>query len=145
MDKLNVPDDLHRQLLRLAQATSEVEVCGFLAGCATQCRTIYPIRNISPTPEHAYYMDPHSQYQAMLDMRRSRETMLAIYHSHPHTQAIPSPRDLAEAAYPGVAYVIISLLGAGDIAAFAYDGQEFCDLALTVSETSGGCALPSLC
>jgi proteasome lid subunit RPN8/RPN11 len=35
--------------------------------------------------------------------------LLAIYHSHPHTQAYPSSTDVALAFYPDSLYVIVSL------------------------------------
>lgn len=79
-------------------------------------------------------MDPHDQIKAMSAMRSSAETMLGIYHSHPTTAARPSPRDLAGAAYPGVAYVIISLASREnpEMAAFLFIGGGFDPLSLVI-------------
>jgi proteasome lid subunit RPN8/RPN11 len=45
------------------------------------------------------------------------EDLVAIYHSHPLSPALPSPTDRAEAAddrgeprYPGVVYVLVTLM-----------------------------------
>ncbi len=35
--------------------------------------------------------------------------MLAIYHSHTHTEAYPSPTDVSLAAWPEAYYLIVSL------------------------------------
>jgi proteasome lid subunit RPN8/RPN11 len=80
-------------------------------------------------------MDPHAQIAAMSAMHQCGETMLGIYHSHPTTPALPSPRDLAEAAYPGVAYVIISLCEptAPQIAAFVFARGRFEPLSLAIT------------
>lgn len=79
-------------------------------------------------------MDPHTQIAAMAAMRECGETMLGIYHSHPTTPAEPSPRDLAEAAYPGAAYVIISLCdeASPEVAAFAFARGAFAPMCLVV-------------
>ncbi len=54
-------------------------------------------------------MEPQSQIDAMRTMRESGEKLFAIYHSHPHAPASPSPLDRDEAAYPDALYLIISL------------------------------------
>ena len=37
---------------------------------------------------------------------------MAIYHSHTHTEAYPSPTDVGLAAWPDAAYLIVSLADA---------------------------------
>jgi proteasome lid subunit RPN8/RPN11 len=52
-------------------------------------------------------------------MEANGEELLAIYHSHPATQAYPSPTDRAESHYPEAIYVLVSLRdGAPDVRAF---------------------------
>jgi proteasome lid subunit RPN8/RPN11 len=45
----------------------------------------------------------------MLEIERQGWELLGIYHSHPHTQAYPSPTDVALAFYPDALYFIVSL------------------------------------
>ncbi len=54
-------------------------------------------------------MDAQQQINAMRTMRESNQDLFAIYHSHPNSEASPSERDLNEAAYYEVLYIIISL------------------------------------
>ena len=48
--------------------------------------------------------------QTLLEMEHKGESLLGIYHSHPHGAAAPSETDIAQAAYPEAAQVIVSLL-----------------------------------
>ena len=124
---LVLPADLAGRIEADARRTPNVEVCGLLGGHGERVVSAYPVTNVSPTPASAFFMDPQGQLNAMREMDRSGEAMLAIYHSHPRTVAEPSPRDLAGAAYPGLAYVIVSLVpdASPSIAAFAFDGGRF--------------------
>jgi proteasome lid subunit RPN8/RPN11 len=76
-------------------------------------------------------MDPRSQIAAITAMRTVGETMLGIYHSHPHTAARPSARDLTGAAYDGIAYVTISLCDP-EVAAFMFERGGFKPMRLSL-------------
>jgi [CysO sulfur-carrier protein]-S-L-cysteine hydrolase len=65
--------------------------------------------NAHPAPVIRYSIDPREQLRAFRDMETNGEELLAIYHSHPVTQAYPSPTDRAEAHYPDAFYVLVSL------------------------------------
>ncbi len=45
----------------------------------------------------------------MKDIRNSGTEFIGIYHSHPHSDAYPSKRDIDLAFYPEVSHVIVSL------------------------------------
>ena len=79
-----------------------------LGGRAGRAIRLYPVENVLHSPV-AYEMEPRQQVQAMLDMEAAGEELLAIYHSHPHGPAWPSPTDRRQAYYPDTAYIIISL------------------------------------
>lgn len=132
MNKLVLPHDLRDRIVADAQRTPTVEICGLLAGHDARCTAAYPVRNVSPDPDISFYMDPQGQIDAMGAMQASGEAMLGIYHSHPRTEARPSARDIAGAAYPGVAYVIVSLKDPAqvDIAAFDFAGGAFTPIPL---------------
>jgi proteasome lid subunit RPN8/RPN11 len=52
-------------------------------------------------------------------MEANGEDLVAIYHSHPATQAYPSPTDRAESHYPEAIYLLVSLRDAApDVRAF---------------------------
>ena len=134
MNKLILPHGLRERIIADAQRTPTIEICGLLAGRNTRCTAAYPVRNVSPDAEIAFYMDPQGQIDAMGAIQASGEEMLGIYHSHPRTEARPSARDLAGAAYPGVAYVIISVRdpAQAEIAAFNFADGAFAPLPLEI-------------
>ncbi len=135
MIKLLVPRDLRDRIVADAERTPSVEICGLLAGRDARCTAAYPVRNVSPQPATAFYMDPQEQINAMTAMEASGEEMLGIYHSHPRTEAWPSERDIAGATYPGVACVIISLKNSPgiELAAFAIADGECAPIALEIT------------
>ena len=106
---IKIPRKLTNQLLRLAQTSAELEVCGLIGARHGSPMTCYPVKNIAPTPAVRYELDPREQVEAMRRMRECGEELFAIYHSHPQSPAEPSATDRAAANYPEALYLIISL------------------------------------
>ena len=109
MSGIKLPRPLVRQLLSEAQHSPSAEVCGLISARDGEPFRVYPVPNVSQTPARFFTMDPKSQIHAMRSMRDAGEELFAIYHSHPDGPATPSAEDLAQAAYPGALYLIISL------------------------------------
>ena len=89
------------------------EVCGIIAGTNNIAEKIYKMSNISDDPELCYFMDPKEQLKIMKEIRNNEQKMIGIYHSHPHSAAYPSKKDVELALYPDAMYVIISLQDGG--------------------------------
>ena len=104
-----IPRSLVNQMLHHAQMHPELEVCGLIGAHQQQPVSCYPIPNIANNPTSQYEMDPAEQLKAMHQMQKAEQQLFAIYHSHPHSQAQPSPTDLKLANYPEALYLIISL------------------------------------
>jgi proteasome lid subunit RPN8/RPN11 len=104
-----IPRPLVNQILHHAQSLPEQEVCGLIGAHKQKPVSCYPIQNIADNPSNHYEMQASEQLEAMRTMQHANEQLFAIYHSHPHTQALPSPTDLELANYPEVLYLIISL------------------------------------
>ena len=105
---LQVKRPYYSQILAHLQAEYPLEACGILAGVAGEIVHIYPIENKLHSPT-AYEMNPQQQLAAMLDMETRGWEMTAVYHSHPQGPEIPSVTDIAQAYYPDVLQVIVSL------------------------------------
>lgn len=138
LSRFFIPGDLYRKLFDEASASPEREICGLIGGSGEFAQSLYPVANASPTPATAFYMDPQGQIGAMRAMRDHTEELVGIYHSHPTTPARPSVADHAQAAYPGVAYLIVSIADpqAPEVGAFVFDGEDFQDIALEVTGQS---------
>lgn len=85
-----------------------LEACGIAAGKDDVVEEVYPLTNQDKSSV-TYFASPEEQLKAFKDMRRKGYELLAIYHSHPASEAFPSPTDVERAFYPEAAYVIVSL------------------------------------
>jgi proteasome lid subunit RPN8/RPN11 len=56
-----------------------------------------------------YTVDPKAFLVADREAAKSGHDVIGVYHSHTHTEAYPSPTDVAQAPDPGWHYVLVSL------------------------------------
>lgn len=108
MTELILSRALVDEMVTHASALYPEEACGLLAGQDGRATRFYPVENIHHSPV-AYEMEPVQQIRAMLDIEAAGLELLAIYHSHPHGPARPSPTDVALAYYPDQVQLILSL------------------------------------
>jgi proteasome lid subunit RPN8/RPN11 len=90
-----------------------LECCGLLAGVIREdgvgeVRLRYPLLNAAASPIE-FESEPKSHFSADRDIRRQGWDVLAIYHSHPTSEPIPSRKDLERSWSDGVINVIVSL------------------------------------
>jgi proteasome lid subunit RPN8/RPN11 len=96
------------------------ECCGQLAGCISRdgigrVTTRYPLINTAASPTR-FTGNGNDLFAAARDMRSRGLELLAIYHSHPTADAIPSATDLAENFYGSqIVNFIISLKGTNPV------------------------------
>jgi proteasome lid subunit RPN8/RPN11 len=111
-----------------------LECCGILCGVAPRVSLIYPLRNDNQS-ETRYNADPHDLIAAHIDFRQKGAEILALYHSHPRWQAIPSQTDLAENYYGPVPRIIVSLVGEKpDVRVWRLDADSFEELSWRIVE-----------
>lgn len=91
-----------------ARSDFPYEVCGLLAGTDGRVVKRFAIPNAARSMTY-YSMDPKAMLHAMNEMDDNEWDLLAIYHSHTHTEAFPSPTDVELAFYPDPVYLIVSL------------------------------------
>jgi [CysO sulfur-carrier protein]-S-L-cysteine hydrolase len=88
------------------------ESCGLLAS-RNELAPIdrwYPTRNAAASAR-LFVVDPTDQIRADRSAEADGRVIVGVFHSHTHTDAYPSPTDLAEAPDPRWVYVVISLRG----------------------------------
>jgi proteasome lid subunit RPN8/RPN11 len=110
MKHISIPEHILKDLVIHAQRGYPHEVCGILAGTDFLSCRICEMTNIEKSPV-SYLMDPAEQFRVFRDIRDRGEKMLAIYHSHPVSEAFPSAKDVSLAFYSEPLYIIISLMG----------------------------------
>ena len=85
------------------------EACGLLAGPSeSQASVAYPMTNASGSAK-VYSLDPKEFMQVDRRAEENGLEILGVFHSHTHTQAYPSPTDVASAGVEQWHYVLVSL------------------------------------
>ncbi len=136
MNAVRLPRPIIDELMRLAQASPQEEICGLISRNRRGFRKCYPVPNGAADRQHFFTLDPKTQIDAMRAMREHGEELAAIYHSHPDSPPSPSPADVAQHEYPGVLYLIISLSARDvpEIRGFYIRGQTIEKVDLGVEE-----------
>ena len=122
---LEIPEELLKGVMEHARQEYPLESCGILAGKDGKITNFYPMVNTEKSSS-SYLMEPEEQLRVFLEMERGGLELSAIYHSHPHTAAFPSQRELDNAFYPDSLIFIISLMekSAPQIAAFEIEEER---------------------
>jgi proteasome lid subunit RPN8/RPN11 len=102
---LTFPPALYTEMLAHVLSDPAFEMCGLLSGREGVVDRVWPVPNALRSPV-AYRMDGSEFAAAMIGCEFEP---LGIFHSHPDGPPIPSPTDMAQAAYPESIYVVISL------------------------------------
>jgi [CysO sulfur-carrier protein]-S-L-cysteine hydrolase len=111
---LEIPRDLHDAMVAHCLGEAPLECCGLLGGFAPRVSSFHPLRNAAAS-ETRYDADPHDLIAAVVSLRDRGAEILAIYHSHPRWEAVPSKTDLRENHYGPVPRIIVSLLDSAPV------------------------------
>lgn len=106
---LRLPRPIAEQLLAHARSELPNEACGLLSGrLASGAVTRYhPARNAHQSPWR-FDIDAADLVRLVLGIEEAGEELVAAFHSHTRTDAVPSATDVREARYP-VLHLIASL------------------------------------
>ena len=106
---LEIPEDLLSRVIEHARREYPLESCGILAGKNGKITRVYSMENTEKSPS-SYLMAPEEQLKVFREVKEEGLELSAIYHSHPHSPAYPSQRDVVFAFYPDSLTLIISLM-----------------------------------
>jgi [CysO sulfur-carrier protein]-S-L-cysteine hydrolase len=110
---LRVPERIIHQMHTLAE--TPIECCGLLAGHGGHVTQLYPIPNELASPTR-FRTDAKAMLAAQRQMREHQQDLIAVYHSHPTSDPIPSATDLAENPFGET--VLSVIIGAGTVRAW---------------------------
>ena len=87
-----------------------LEACGLLGGdpASAKASVCYPTTNVAAS-SRVYTVDPKQHLRADRDAEDRGLEIIGVMHSHTHSEAYPSPTDVAQAPDPSWHYVIVSL------------------------------------
>jgi proteasome lid subunit RPN8/RPN11 len=110
---LTMSSALADELLAHALAELPNEACGILAGSLADARAIayHPARNAEASP-YVYNVHPDDLVRIVLGIDDAGQDLVAIFHSHTHTPAVPSPTDRRQAMYPDAIHILATLMDA---------------------------------
>jgi proteasome lid subunit RPN8/RPN11 len=93
------------------------EACGLLSGPAggNAITGFHPCRNTAES-SRIYTIDPTEHLRIDRAVEDAGLEIVGVMHSHTHTDAYPSPTDVAQAPDPGWHYIIVSLRQAEPVA-----------------------------
>jgi [CysO sulfur-carrier protein]-S-L-cysteine hydrolase len=108
--RLTLTEAAWRQMVGHAYDGLPDEACGLLGGDPETGRVgvFYPCRNTAES-SRVYTVDPRDHLRADRDAESRGLEIVGVMHSHTHTEAYPSPTDVAQAPDPAWHYVIVSL------------------------------------
>ena len=95
------------------------ECCGILAGQDGRVAKLYRMGNAEQSP-YRYSMDPQELYRTYREIDDGGWDVVAIYHSHTHSEAYPSATDVRLATWSDAYYVLVSLLNREEPAVRAF-------------------------
>lgn len=107
---LEITERVHAEMVALAYDGLPDEACGLLAASPgrSSVTRFYPCRNAAES-SRVYTVDPKDHLRAERDAENRGLEIVGVMHSHTHTEAYPSPTDIAQAPDPGWHYLIVSL------------------------------------
>jgi [CysO sulfur-carrier protein]-S-L-cysteine hydrolase len=112
---LVVPRAHFEAMLAHARAASPAECCGLLAGTVEngvgRVTQHLPLVNALASPTE-YESEPRSMLAAHKAMRATGTDVLAVYHSHPTSDPVPSKKDRERNYSEQVVNLIVGLRGA---------------------------------
>ena len=102
--------ELQAELIAHCLRELPLEGCGLLAGDEKSglVRAVFPTRNTAASAR-LYSVDPRDHLRADRAAEEAGSSIIGVFHSHTHTDAYPSPTDVAQAPDPSWHYVLVSL------------------------------------
>jgi proteasome lid subunit RPN8/RPN11 len=107
---LSLAPHVYRRMVAHCYDGLPEEACGLLGGdpATGKATVLYPARNAAASAR-VYEVDSRDYLHADRDAEQHGLQIIGVFHSHTHTDAYPSPTDVAQAPDPGWHYVLVSL------------------------------------
>lgn len=103
-----LPQTIYQEIIDHALEGAPEEVCGILGGVGNRATELVRGRNEAEDRTGNYWVDGQTLYK-QVEFEDRGEQMIAIYHSHPASEAYPSATDARSITYPDACHLICSL------------------------------------
>jgi proteasome lid subunit RPN8/RPN11 len=107
---LRLSGDIYFEMVGHCLSGLPDEACGLLVGSygGDEATHIFPTENAAASAM-IYEIDPKEMLRVDREARALGADIVGVFHSHTHTDAYPSPTDVAQAHDPEWHYVLVSL------------------------------------
>ena len=105
---VRIPGNMYQKMVAHVAAAYPNEACGLLASKDGQVVKNYPTANAAEHPDDFSEIDPEVLLHISFDIDEYDGEMFSYYHSHPKSEAYPSPRDIEWAKRNKLYYIIFS-------------------------------------
>ena len=105
---VHIPVAMFKDMTAHVVAGYPNETCGLLASKDGRVVKNYPTANAAAHPDDFSEIGSQDLLKIAIDIDEYDGEMYAYYHSHPQSEAYPSPRDIAWAKRNKVYYIIFS-------------------------------------
>ena len=105
---LEIPSHFYNEIISHSKEEAPNECCGILVGTNNEIEDLFRATNSEHSP-YRYNVDPADLFRIHRTCEENNWDFIAIYHSHTHTEAYPSPTDIRLASWPDTFYIIASL------------------------------------
>tara|TARA_B100001029_G_C14862573_1_gene339906 strand:- start:45 stop:470 length:426 start_codon:yes stop_codon:yes gene_type:complete len=99
MKKTNIAIDVINEMITHSTEENPNECCGLIKISSDNKLTAFRMSNIDKSP-YRYRMDPKELLDTLNEIESDGGKLFAIYHSHTHSEAYPSPTDVRIATWP---------------------------------------------
>jgi proteasome lid subunit RPN8/RPN11 len=100
-----IPRRYAEEIIDHAREEAPNECCGILAGKEGRALQLYRAVNAEGSP-YRYDIDPQDLYRIYTEVEARGWEFLAIYHSHPKSEAYPSETDVNRSQLPGAGQAV---------------------------------------
>ncbi len=105
---VRIPRVMYDEMVAHVGAGYPNETCGMLASKDGRVVKNYPTANAAEHPDDFSEISPEDLLRIAYDIDEYDGEMYSYYHSHPKSEAYPSPRDIAWAKRNKLYYIIFS-------------------------------------
>lgn len=105
---LGLPRAMRSRIIEHARAVNPRECCGVVTGRGGSAREVIPMTNVASGLDF-YRIDDTELFRLYKRLDEQGEEIVAMYHSHPTSPAVPSTTDIELAFWPESIYLICSL------------------------------------
>jgi proteasome lid subunit RPN8/RPN11 len=138
--RLTIPGDLADALLEHARAELPNEACALVSGSLAEglALAVHPARNSEASPLR-YNVHPEDLVRITFEIEDAGQDLVAIFHSHTRSPAVPSATDRRAAMYPDTFYLVATLADPDAppqraLRAWRIHGDQTFEVPLTVEE-----------